>query len=264
MPPVSPEKVIAVRQLCKAYATRAEPVPALQDIDFAMDEGEFVAVVGPSGCGKSTLLKILAGLIPASSGGAYLRGTSIAGPRRDIGVVFQAPVLFPWRSVIDNVLLPADVQRLDRASHARLARDLLDLVGLNGFENRYPWELSGGMQQRVAIVRALIHDPAMLLMDEPFGALDALTREQMNLELQRIWLERRKTVVFITHSISEAVFLADRVLVMTPRPGRIAETVKVDLPRPRGLDLIGTASFGNYTRRIRGHFNAANLSGTEL
>jgi len=264
VPPVSPEKVIAVRQLSKAYATRAEPVPALQDIDFAMDEGEFVAVVGPSGCGKSTLLKILAGLIPASSGGAYLRGTPITGPRRDIGVVFQAPVLFPWRSVIDNVLLPADVQRLDRASHARLARDLLDLVGLNGFENRYPWELSGGMQQRVAIVRALIHDPAMLLMDEPFGALDALTREQMNLELQRIWLERRKTVVFITHSISEAVFLADRVLVMTPRPGRIAETVKVDLPRPRGLDLIGTASFGNYTRRIRGHFNAASPSGTEL
>jgi len=264
VPPVSPEKVIAVRQLSKAYATRAEPVSALQDIDFAMDEGEFVAVVGPSGCGKSTLLKILAGLIPASSGGAYLRGTPIAGPRRDIGVVFQSPVLFPWRSVIDNVLLPADVQRLDRASHARLARELLDLVGLNGFENRYPWELSGGMQQRVAIVRALIHDPAMLLMDEPFGALDAMTREQMNLELQRIWLERRKTVVFITHSISEAVFLADRVLVMTPRPGRIAEAVKVDLPRPRGLDLIGTASFGTYTRRIRGHFNAANPAGAEL
>ena len=240
MPPVSPEKVIAVRQLSKAYATRAEPVSALQDIDFAMDEGEFVAVVGPSGCGKSTLLKILAGLIPASSGGAYLRGTPIAGPRRDIGVVFQSPVLFPWRSVIDNVLLPADVQRLDRASHARLARDLLDLVGLDGF------------------------DPAMLLMDEPFGALDAITREQMNLELQRIWLERRKTVVFITHSISEAVFLADRVLVITPRPGRIAEAVKVDLPRPRGLDLIGTASFGTYTRRIRGHFNAANPAGAEL
>ena len=264
VPPDDPGKVIAVRQLSKAYATRASPVPALQEIDFAMDEGEFLAVVGPSGCGKSTLLKILAGLIPASSGSAYLRGTPITGPRRDIGVVFQAPVLFPWRSVIDNVLLPVDVQRLDRVRHEQLAHDLLNLVGLEGFANRYPWELSGGMQQRVAIVRALIHDPAMLLMDEPFGALDAMSREQMNLELQRIWLERRKTVVFITHSISEAVFLADRVLVMTPRPGRIAETVTVDLPRPRGLDLMGTAGFGVYTRRIRGHFTAANLAGPEL
>ncbi|HEX6842130.1 MAG TPA: ABC transporter ATP-binding protein [Stellaceae bacterium] len=250
------EPVIAVRRLAKSYATANGPVVALEEIDFAVADGEFIAVLGPSGCGKSTLLKILAGLFPPSGGEATLRGTAITGPRRDIGVVFQSPVLFPWRSVLENVMLPADVQRLGRAPHERVALDLLALVGLGGFEHRYPWELSGGMQQRVAIVRALIHDPAMLLMDEPFGALDAMTREQMNLELQRIWLERRKTVVFITHSIPEAVFLADRVLVMTPRPGRIAETVAVDMPRPRPLEVMNTAAFGSFVGRIRRHFSA--------
>ncbi len=254
--PVAAQPVIAVRRLGKSYGTARAPVVALEDIDFAVAEGEFVAILGPSGCGKSTLLKILAGLLPATSGEASLRGTPIAGPRRDIGVVFQSPVLFPWRSVLHNVLLPADVQRLDRAEHERIALALLSLVGLGGFEHRYPWELSGGMQQRVAIVRALVHDPALLLMDEPFGALAAMTREQMNLELQRIWLERRKTVVFITHSIPEAVFLADRVLVMTPRPGRIAETVAVGLPRPRSLDAMNTPEFGELVRRIRAHFSA--------
>ena len=249
-------EIIAVRRLAKHYATGSEPVVALQDIDFAIAEGEFVAVVGPSGCGKSTLLKILAGLLPTSEGEALLRGSPIAGPRRDIGVVFQAPVLFPWRTVRDNVLLPIDVQRLGRDKHARLAADLLALVGLTGFEERYPWELSGGMQQRVAIVRALVNDPVMLLMDEPFGALDAMTREQMNLELQRIWLERHKTLVFITHSIPEAVFLADRVLVMTQRPGRIADIVPVEFARPRAFELTTTAEFGALVRRIRGHFTS--------
>jgi len=248
--------VIAVQGLAKSYGTRHGSVQALDSIGFEVGEGEFIAIVGPSGCGKTTLLKILAGLIPASAGSALLRGTPILGPRRDIGMVFQAPVLFPWRSVLDNVLLPADVQRLGRERVRATALDLLRLVGLEGFERRYPWELSGGMQQRVAIVRALIHDPAMLLMDEPFGALDAMTREQMNLELQRIWLERRKTVVFITHSIPEAVFLADRVLVMTPRPGRIAEAISIELPRPRSLDVMSTPEFGAYARRIRAHFNA--------
>jgi len=252
----SPAPVIAVRRLTKSYGTTAAPVTALEAIDFAVADGEFVAVLGPSGCGKSTLLKILAGLFPPSSGEAALRGTLISGPRRDIGVVFQSPVLFPWRSVLHNVLLPADVQRLGRAEHERKALDLLALVGLGGFEHRYPWELSGGMQQRVAIVRALIHDPALLLMDEPFGALDAMTREQMNLELQRIWLERRKTVLFVTHSIPEAVFLADRVLVLTSRPGRIAETVAVDMPRPRSLEVMNTAAFGSFVARIRRHFSA--------
>jgi NitT/TauT family transport system ATP-binding protein len=255
VPPVIAEEVIAVRRLEKAYGRRGDSVLALDAIDFAVGDGEFVAVVGPSGCGKTTLLKILAGLVPPTGGEARLGGTPIVGPRRDIGVVFQSPVLFPWRTVLDNVLLPADVQRLERERHRRLAMELLALVGLGGFEQRYPWELSGGMQQRVAIVRALIHDPALLLMDEPFGALDAMTRDQMNLELQRIWLERRKTVLFITHSIPEAVFLADRVLVMTPRPGRIAETIAVRLPRPRPLDAMSTPEFGEHVRRIRSHFN---------
>src|SRR6266403_2543989 len=248
-------EVIAVKELSKRYSSRDGSVHALQEINFKVSEGEFIAVVGPSGCGKSTLLKILAGILPPSKGEARLRGTPITGPRRDIGVVFQSPVLFPWRSVLDNVLLPVDVQRLGRDRHLKVALDLLSLVGLEGFERRYPWELSGGMQQRVAITRALIHDPAMLLMDEPFGALDAMTREQMNLELQRIWLERRKTVIFITHSIPEAVFLADRVLVMTPRPGRLLDDIRVALPRPRPLDVMNTPEFGAHVRHIRNLFN---------
>jgi NitT/TauT family transport system ATP-binding protein len=243
--------VIAVRHLWKRFGRGADALVALQDINFAVAEGEFVTVVGPSGCGKSTLLKILAGILPASEGEAFLNGTPIAGPRRDIGVVFQSPVLFPWRTVLGNVLLPADVQNLGRERLKDGAFDLLRLVGLAGFENRYPWQLSGGMQQRVALVRALIHDPALLLMDEPFGALDALTRETMNVELQRIWMERRKTVVFITHSTAEAVFLADRVLVMTARPGRLRDVLTVDLPRPRSLDVMNTGAFGAYVRRIR-------------
>jgi NitT/TauT family transport system ATP-binding protein len=173
-----------------------------------------------------------------------------------VGVVFQSPVLFPWRTVLDNVLLPVEVQGLGRARHRAHALELLALVGLRGFEDRYPWELSGGMQQRVALTRSLIHEPEMLLMDEPFGALDALTRETMNLELQRIWLERRRTVLFVTHSIVEAVFLADRILVMTARPGRLLESVPVPLPRPRSLEVMSTPGFGSIVHRIRAHFNA--------
>ena len=248
---------IAVRDVSKRYATRDGSVAALEGISFDIGEGDFVAVVGPSGCGKTTLLKILAGLMPPSEGDARLRGTPITGPRQDIGVVFQAPVLFPWRTVLDNVLLPIDVQGLSCERHRAAALDLLALVGLQGFERRYPWELSGGMQQRVALTRALVHDPAMLLMDEPFGALDAMTREQMNVELQRIWLERRKTVVFITHSIPEAVFLGDRVLVMSPRPGRILEDVRVELPHPRPLDIMNTPAFGEHVRAIRRRFAVA-------
>ena len=250
------KELIAIDHLSKTYLARTGAVTALDDIDFSVGEGQFVAIVGPSGCGKSTLLKILAGLIPASQGEARLSGTPIAGPRRDIGVVFQSPVLFPWRTVLSNALLPVDVQRLGRVQLNAAAMDLLALVGLKGFEQRYPWELSGGMQQRVAMVRALIHNPAILLMDEPFGALDAMTREQMNVELQRIWLERRKTVLFITHSIAEAVFLADRVLVMTPRPGRIMDDVLVELPRPRNLEVMNTPAFGEYVQRIRVRFQA--------
>jgi NitT/TauT family transport system ATP-binding protein len=247
--------VISVRHLSKEYGDGPNAITALRDIDLTVGGGEFVAIVGPSGCGKSTLLKILAGLLPAT-GTAMLNGTPIVGPRRDIGMVFQSPVLFPWRTVIDNALLPVDVQRLGRDRMVEHAKTLIALVGLSGFEQRYPWELSGGMQQRVALVRALIHDPALLLMDEPFGALDALTRESMNVELQRIWLDRRKTVVFVTHSTSEAVFLADRVVVMTPRPGRIGDMLEIDLPRPRTLEIMTTEAFGAYVRRIRAGLNA--------
>ena len=254
MPPAG--DLISVRTLRKEYRTPRGSVLALDDIDFTVAEGEFIAIVGPSGCGKSTLLKILAGLLPASSGDVKLRGVAVTGPRRDIGVVFQSPVLFPWRTVLDNVLLPVDVQRLGRDGNRARALELLDLVGLRGFERRYPWELSGGMQQRVAISRGLIHNPAMLLMDEPFGALDAMTREGLNLELQRIWLVHRETVVFITHSIAEAVFLADRVLVMTARPGRIIEQVPIAIPRPRRMEVMEAPEFGAIVRRIRAHFQS--------
>jgi NitT/TauT family transport system ATP-binding protein len=252
-------EAIAVNELSKFYSTSDGSVQALEQISFSVSEGEFVAVVGPSGCGKSTLLKVLAGLLPPSKGAALLRGTPITGPRRDIGVVFQSPVLLPWRSVLDNVLLPVDVQRLGRDRNLKVATDLLRLVGLDGFERRYPWELSGGMQQRVAITRALIHDPAILLMDEPFGALDAMTREQMNLELQRIWLERKKTVLFITHSIPEAVFLADRILVLTQRPGRIIDEVQVRIPRPRALEVMNFPEFAPYVHSIRKQFEAKGM-----
>jgi NitT/TauT family transport system ATP-binding protein len=248
--------MIAVHQLSLRYGRGAASVVALRDISFAIAGGEFVVVVGPSGCGKSTLLKILAGLLAPTEGTADLKGQRITGPRRDIGVVFQTPVLFPWRTVLGNVMLPADVQRLDRKAMEGRALELLRQVGLGGFERRYPRELSGGMQQRVGIVRALLHDPAVLLMDEPFSALDAMTRESMNVELQRIWLLRRTTVLFITHSVGEAVFLADRVIVLTARPGTIGDQFAVDLPRPRTLDVMNTERFGHHVRRIRSALSA--------
>jgi NitT/TauT family transport system ATP-binding protein len=254
----STHEIICVRRLSLRYGSAKRGVLALSNISFSVNDGEFLAVVGPSGCGKSTLLKILAGLLPQTDGEAHLNGTPINGP---IGVVFQSPVLFPWRSVLGNVLLPADVQRLDKIKMRKRALDLISLVGLSQFENRYPRELSGGMQQRVGIVRALIHDPAILLMDEPFGALDAMTRESMNIELQRIWLERRKTVLFITHSTAEAVFLADRVLVLTARPGRIGDEFAVDLPRPRPLEIMNTDAFGAYVRRIRAALTVSGSGG---
>ena len=243
---------IAVRQLSLTYGRGDGEVAALRDVSFDIASGQFVAVVGPSGCGKSTLLKIVAGLLRPTRGAVELGGQPVVGPRRDIGVVFQTPVLFPWRTVVGNAMLPADVQRLDRAAMRRRAQELLELVGLRGFERRYPRELSGGMQQRVGIVRALLNDPAILLMDEPFGALDAMTRETMNVELQRIWMQRRTTVLFITHSTAEAVFLADRIVVLTPRPGTIGDAFAVDdLPRPRTLDAMNTERFGHHVRRVR-------------
>ena len=249
--------LIVVSDLEKTYTTKGRAlVKALGGISLAIDNGEFITIVGQSGCGKTTLLKILAGLLARSSGRVTLRGEPVDGPRRDIGVVFQDPVLLPWRTVLENVMLPIEVLRLARGDYRARAIDLIRLVGLVGFEDKYPHELSGGMRQRVSLARALVHDPSLLLMDEPFGALDAMTREFMNLELLRIWQEAKKTIVFITHSIPEAVFLADRVVVMSARPGRIQEIVPVELPRPRDLDMMASDEFGVYTRKIRHLFDA--------
>jgi NitT/TauT family transport system ATP-binding protein len=212
---------------------------------------EFIAIVGPSGCGKSTLLKLVTGLRAPSAGQLFVYGRQVTKPRGDVGIVFQNPVLLPWRTILENVALPIDVLGLDGALGRERARDLLALVGLHGFENAYPNELSGGMQQRAAIARALVYDAPLLLMDEPFGALDAMTREQMNLELQRIWSASAKTVVFITHSIPEAVFLADRIVVMSARPGRVLETLDNPIPRLRNLDDMLKPEFGQLVRDIR-------------
>ena len=249
--------LISVSGLSKVYRTReGRDIEALTGADFEIAEGELVTVVGPSGCGKSTLLKILAGILRRTAGEVRLRGRPVDGPSRDVGVVFQAPVLLPWRTVLQNVMLPVEIQGRDRERYEIRARHYLRLVGLDGFEGKYPNELSGGMQQRVGISRALVHEPALLLMDEPFGALDAMTREAMNIELLRIWRESRKTVLLVTHSIPEAVFLADRVIVMTPRPGRISEIITVDLPRPRRLEIINSEPFGRYVAAIRRHFQS--------
>jgi NitT/TauT family transport system ATP-binding protein len=244
--------LISVAGVRKEYPVRkGSPVLALDGISFDVADGEFVSLVGPSGCGKSTLLQIFAGILPATKGRVLLKGNPIAGPQRDVGVVFQEPVLLPWLKVIDNVMLPAVVHRLDRKKHRDRAMDLLNLVKLQGFEERYPYELSGGMQQRVSIARALLTDPAMILMDEPFGALDAMTREEMNLELLGIWARARKTVVLITHSIQEAVFMSDRVVVLSARPGRVIDVVDVGLPRPRSFHMLATPEFGVAANRIR-------------
>ncbi len=250
--------LIQITDLDKIYHTRdGAPIDALRRINFTVADGEFVTIVGPSGCGKSTLLKILTGTLRKTAGRIAIRDREIDGPSRDVGIVFQAPVLLPWRTILQNVMLPIEIQGQDMAAFETRARSLLELVGLSGFERKYPGELSGGMQQRVGICRALVHDPALLLMDEPFGALDAMTREQMNIELLRIWSENRKTVMLVTHSIPEAVFLADKVIVMSPRPGRISDIIDIDLPRPRELRMINSTGFGRYVDQIRSHFTAS-------
>jgi NitT/TauT family transport system ATP-binding protein len=223
---------------------------ALGCVDLSVQAGQFVAVVGPSGCGKSTLLKIIAGLLAPSEGSIDIAGKGIAGPHTDLGIVFQSPVLLDWRNVLDNVLVQIDLRGGQPAAYRDRALALLAKVGLAGFENRMPRELSGGMRQRAAIVRALIHEPPLLMMDEPFGALDALTREQMRIDLEKLWLDRGQTTFFITHGISEAVALADRVVVMTPRPGRIERIIDIDLPRPRHKAVITSARFAEYCDEI--------------
>jgi NitT/TauT family transport system ATP-binding protein len=248
--------LIELRDVTKHYASREGKMEALRPLNFAMRAEEFVSIVGPSGCGKSTLLKMVAGLEPLSSGTMTLGGSRIDGPQKNVGIVFQGAVLLAWRNVLDNILLQAEMRGMPMAVARQRAQHLIEMAGLKGFEKKYPWQLSGGMQQRVSICRALLHEPSVLLMDEPFGALDAMTRETMNLELQRIWMESKKTVLLITHSIPEAVFLSDRVVVMSERPGSIAAVYEIDLPRPRKLDVMATPAFLHHTKTIRGHFNA--------
>jgi NitT/TauT family transport system ATP-binding protein len=232
--------MIEVANVSRVFEGKAGRVAALDGVDFEVREHEVVAVIGRSGCGKSTLLRIIAGLLAPTGGRVLVAGEPVTRPRRDVSFMFQRPALLPWRSVLDNVLLPLEVRGLDRSRH--YAHELLELVGLAGFAARLPHELSGGMQQRVALCRSLIQNPAVLLMDEPFSALDALTRTELTVELQQIWRERPLTVVFVTHSIEEAVVLADRVVVLTPRPGRLRKLVAVDIPRPRSARAAGVAS----------------------
>jgi NitT/TauT family transport system ATP-binding protein len=250
---------LRVDDLSKVYATRDGPVRALDQVSLAARRGEFLTILGPSGCGKSTLLMIAAGLIPASSGAVLVEGRPVMQPRTDIGIVFQSAVLLEWRTALGNVMLQAEAKKLDRAAAGRRARELLASVGLAGFEDKYPHELSGGMRQRVSICRALIHNPPQLMMDEPFGALDALTRDQLVLDLQRLWNETRMTVLFITHSVAEAVFLSDRIVVMTPRPGKIDRVIDIDLPRPRTLAMRETQRFADYNRQILDLFLARGV-----
>jgi NitT/TauT family transport system ATP-binding protein len=252
---------VEISQVSKIYQTReGDEVVALDNIDLKIEAGSFVAVVGPSGCGKSTLLSMLAGLTPASTGQISISGEKITKPHRKTGVVFQSDLLLYWRTILDNILLPIEIKTLDVDAYRSRAEALLKQVGLDGFGNKYPSELSGGMRQRVAICRAMIQDPGLLLMDEPFGALDALTREQMIMDLQAVWLRIQNTVLFITHGIEEAVFLGDRVLVMSPRPGRIDLDLKIDIPRPRQWRLAhGDKGFQGYVRTIRDIFEAKGV-----
>ena len=235
----------------KVYHTRDRDILAVSDVSMDINDGDFISLVGPSGCGKTTVLKILADLHSADEGIIEIGSPELPFDRsRDIGMVFQQALLLKWRRIIDNVLLPAEILGLPMKQSRERARDLLAMVGLAGFEDRYPYELSGGMQQRAAIARSLVHDPKLVLMDEPFGALDALTREKMNLELLRIWQESKKTIIFVTHSIQEAVFLGSHVAVLTAGPARMADYFPIDLPYPRTLDMKTQEDFGVYSRRI--------------
>ncbi len=234
---------IDIRGVRKVFGAEPNGVVALEKMDLDIGAGEFVSVVGPSGCGKSTLLRLIAGLVPATAGDIAVFGKPVRGPVTECGIVFQQPILLEWRTVLENVMFNIDMRGLDWARYKPRALELLAAVGLSDFVDKRPYELSGGMKQRCSIARALVHEPPLLMMDEPFGALDALTREQMRLDLERIWLDTKKTVFFITHSIDEAVLLSDRVVVMSPRPGRIETILTVDLPRPRGIAARKSAGF---------------------
>ena len=252
-------RFLAIEQLQKVYRSSAGDFTALCDVDLQIGAAEFVSLLGPSGCGKSTLLRCIAGLEPPTGGSIALHGDIVREPPPEMGFVLQRDVLLDWLTILRNVLLPCRVKRLPVARWEPKARELLRMIGLGGFEDRYPWELSGGMRQRAAICRALLLDPTLLLMDEPFGALDAMTRDELNLELQRVWMADAKTVLFVTHSISEAVFLSDRVVVMSRSPGRIVDVIRIELPRPRPLSIRETADFSAYVTRIRRVFEGLGV-----
>jgi NitT/TauT family transport system ATP-binding protein len=258
------KKFVDLDHVSLRYGEDGDGTLALEDMSMHVDSGEFVAVVGPSGCGKSTLMKVVTGLWPASAGAVIVNAREVDRPLIFTGMAFQNPTLLPWRTTLDNVMLPLEIvkphsQKLkrERAMYETKARDLLALVGLKGFEDKFPWQLSGGMQQRASICRALIHEPSLLMLDEPFGALDMFTREELWLALQDIWLARRPTVIFVTHDLREAVFLADRVLVMSARPGRIIANKTVDLPRPRKLSMTYEPYAVGMVQELRDHINDA-------
>jgi NitT/TauT family transport system ATP-binding protein len=246
-----PNSAVTLRNVDLTYSGRQGPVIALKNVSISANAGEFVSIVGPSGCGKSTILKIVSGLIPSTAGSVLVHGMRVDGPPPSIGVVFQSAQLMPWRNILDNVLLQIEMRGLPIAKYREEARALLRMVGLSAFERSLPYQLSGGMQQRVGICRALVHAPDLLVMDEPFGALDAMTREQMMLELQRIWMERKTTVLFITHSLSEAIFLSDRVVVMSPRPGRVVGEFEVPMTRPRLIKDERSETFTSLSDLVR-------------
>lgn len=247
------KNVISINALNMIYQTRNIETVALKDASLAVSEGEFISLIGPSGCGKTTLLRIIADLIQPSSGEILVAGKSPRQARlaREYGYVFQAPALLEWRNVLENVMLPLEIMGYTKQRRKEQAASLLEMVGLKHFHRQYPWQLSGGMQQRVSIARALAFDPKLLLMDEPFGALDEITREAMNLELLRIWEETKKTVIFVTHSIPEAVFLSTRIVVMTPRPGKIEKIISVDLPYPRNTETRESQAFFDLATTVR-------------
>ena len=242
---------VAVRNVSKHFESKRGNVHAVEGVSLTIGMGEFVSILGPSGCGKSTMLNMIAGLTAPTQGTIEVLGKSVTGPVHELGIVFQQHLLLPWRTILNNVLLQIEVRRLNRASYKERAERLLDRVGLGGFFDRFPDELSGGMNQRAAIVRALIHDPDLLLMDEPFGALDAITRDQMALDFHHLSRQEGKTVLFVTHSISEAVFLSNRVVVMSTRPGRVEEIISIELPRERHFELREEPQFARYTRHVR-------------
>jgi NitT/TauT family transport system ATP-binding protein len=257
-PAVAPAD-ISLRGVSKTFAGRHGTVEALTAVSLSIDAGEFVSIIGPSGCGKSTLMMLVAGLEPATGGTIEIGSRVITKPNSDLGIVFQQDVLLDWRTALDNIILQNQIRGLDLGSARDRARELLAMVGIDGFASSYPHELSGGMRQRVSICRALVHDPPLLLMDEPFGALDALTRDQLQIDLLRLWSRRRMTVLFITHSISEAIFLSDRIVVMSPRPGRIVDVIPIDLPRPRRLAVRETPEFIKYVHRVTDVFKSLGV-----